>query len=84
MPVDLLDLMDPPDLAGWEERALADMAAGPLTYCYLGFMGSICERLVARGMAVSEDAGFMAAPGKIRGYDPREYPLRRYSVALSW
>jgi hypothetical protein len=47
----------------WEMRALRDMIAkGPLTYCYPGFMGSVCERLVARGEATREASGEMPVP----------------------
>jgi hypothetical protein len=65
--------------AGWERRLLSDLAAGPLVYCQDGFMGHVAERLVARGLVVSEDAGFLAAPGKIKGYRKEDYPQRRYA-----
>jgi hypothetical protein len=88
---DLFDFDAPPRAAyepmseaqeaiGWESRVLDDLAGGPLVYCWEGFMGSVCERLVAKGFVVAEDAGFMAAPGKIKGYQPSDYPQRRYKL----
>lgn len=47
---------------GWERRLLSDLAAGPRTYCYPGFTGAICERLVSKGHASREDAGEMPMP----------------------
>lgn len=47
----------------WERRALCDIGArGPLTYCYPGFMGAVCERLVAKGLADREHAGRTIKP----------------------
>ena len=47
------------DHAGWERRLLSDMAAAPIVACHPGFTGAMLERLVAKGLAVRESAGFM-------------------------
>lgn len=44
---------------GWEERMLNDLQSAPIEACFPGFTGSILERLVTRGLALREDAGFM-------------------------
>lgn len=47
---------------GWERRAILDLERGPVVACYPGFMGSVYERLVAKGLARRDDAGFMVPP----------------------
>ena len=63
-----LDLFAPPprapwkpedDRQGWDDHFLARLAERPLTACYPGLTGSCCQRLVERGYATREDAGFM-------------------------
>jgi hypothetical protein len=58
------------DTAAWERRALTDLASQDLIYCFPGFMGSICERLVSAGYARSEAAGHMS----------RDHALFRYRI----
>lgn len=73
---------------GWERRVLSDLQAGPLVYCYPGFMGAVCERLVASGRVTREPAGFMdppkVSPQKLKAMEWRaeDHQLFRYSLAL--
>ena len=82
-------------LDDWAPRLLADMADGPIVACFPGYTGAMLERLVERGLAVREDAGFMdplrclapglMTPAKLRAYE-RDYwkdpaPQFRYSLA---
>ncbi len=73
---------------GWERRALIDLLDGPRTYCFPGFMGAVHERLVRRGYAVRETAGFMAPlPGRTAtqlkrdGWNEKDHPQFRYSLS---
>jgi len=72
---------------GWERRALSDMAAAPLVYCFPGFMGAVCERLVEKGLATKQSAGFMAPPENVTprqlkgwGWRAEDYALFRYTI----
>lgn len=74
---------------GWESRCLADMATGDgtLTYCFPGFMGAVCERLVAKGLATKEPAGFLDPPAGVKpatlkqwGWRREDHPLFRYAL----
>lgn len=83
-------------MTGWEERLLEDLQDGPVLYCPDGFMGRILEGLVARGLVVREDAGFMPPLKDLEGrpilqlkatkfqsayrYNPTEHPQCRYSL----
>lgn len=73
------------DRLGWERRALSDMEQGPLVCCYPGFMGAVCERLVAKGLATKEPAGFLPPPDlppaslKKMGRRAEDYPRFRYA-----
>lgn len=44
---------------GWEQRALLGLLATPALCCFHGFMGAVHERLVRKGLATREDAGYM-------------------------
>lgn len=83
------------DYPGWEARYLADLAEGPRTACYPGFAGAICQRLVTRGYATREAAGFMdpeamnisaeirstkAFKAHVRAYWKDPSPMFRYSI----
>lgn len=72
---------------GWEARCLREMGAGPVVYCYPGFMGSHHERLVAQGLAERQAAGFLAPPEglnaralKAWGWNSADHPLFRYTL----
>jgi hypothetical protein len=74
------------DLTGWEERVISDMATGPVTYCFPGFMGSIAESLVTKGVATREPAGYLPAPDvrpallRQWGWRKEDHPMFRYSL----
>lgn len=65
----------------WEARALRDLSSASLTYCFPGFMGSVCEGLVDRGLAAKESAGFLdlGVPAP-RGWKASEHPQFRYRL----
>lgn len=69
---------DAEDRLGWEHRCLSDLAAGPRTYCFPGFMGAVCERLVEKGFATRASAGFMDPVARVHtpSYSPAK--LKRY------
>lgn len=75
------------DLEGWQERVLADMAEAPLVYCFPGFMGAVCESLVAIGRVTREPAGFMDPPDlpprklKAMGWRAEDHAQFRYALA---
>lgn len=72
------------------------MADGPLTCCFPGFTGAVCERLVAKGLVEREDAGFMGPTIDLDGkpvlyrpatkdapsyrFVPGEHPQFKYSL----
>lgn len=74
---------------GWERRALSDMAERPLVCCYPGFMGAVCERLVAKGLATKEPAGFLPPPDlppkklKQMRWRSEDYPQFRYAPTIA-
>jgi hypothetical protein len=96
-----LDLFDAPpcapwspdseaDRLGWESRLLQDLADGPRVYCFPGFTGAICERLVAKGLVSKEARGQMAAPEWIKTPADRRWfkasgphPQFEYRIALT-
>lgn len=73
----------------WERRALCDMAAQPLVCCFPGFMGAVCERLVGKGLATKQDAGFMSPPPGIppkklkKWWRAEDYPQFRYALSTA-
>jgi hypothetical protein len=65
-----------PEAVAWEARALADLAQSPRVYCYPGFMGSVCERLVAKGLATRRPAGFLDPPSGMTPAQLRKWGWR--------
>lgn len=76
---------------GWESRALDDLMDGPALACPGGFMGHVYERLVAKGLATREDAGFMQPPKGLdgrpvkwpQGHRAADYPQSRYTLSAA-
>ncbi len=84
------------ELYGWERAIVRDyLSKGPLTVCFQGFTGSICERLVVKGLATKEDAGEMPPKSPwepdLHFKTEREYlrwfkqqgPMPRFTYALN-
>lgn len=81
----------------WERRLLTDMLAAPVVACFPGFTGAICERLVEKGLAVSEPAGFLdpeacvadeigatrSFKAHVREYWKDPHPQFRYSITAA-
>ena len=70
----------------WERRALSDMAEHGLIYECPGFMGAVCERLLAKGLAAKEFVGFRKPPESVTprqlkawGWRSEDHPLFRYT-----
>ena len=63
----------------WCPHVLQNLAWSPVTYCFPGFMGAVCERLVERGLATKVDAGNMPPPAFVAGAGFKsEAELRRW------
>lgn len=81
---------DDSDHLGWERRALEDLTAEPLVYCFPGFMGTVCERLVSKGLATREPAGFLDPPAGMTarqlnkwGWKSEDHPRFRYTLTAA-